>query len=59
MNIITGYLSATSGTVTVGGKDIATGDVVTISKDGATVVATPNSGVTFLGWIDMANHKIL
>ena len=47
------------GSVTVGGNAVSNGDVVTISKDGATVAATPASGVTFLGWIDASNHKII
>ena len=47
------------GGVTVGGNAVNSGDAVTVSKDGTTVVATAASGVTFLGWIDMADHTII
>lgn len=40
------------GSVSVDGNAVADGGVVDISKDGATLTATPNSGVTFLGWTD-------
>ena len=56
---VTFDFDSTLGSVTVAGNAIADGDAVTISKDGAAVVATPASGATFLGWINMADHKII
>ena len=49
----------TLGSVTVGGNAVDNGGVVKISKDGAAVVATPKSGVNFLGWINTADNKII
>ncbi len=40
------------GSVSVDGTAVADGFVTEITKDGATLTATPNSGVTFLGWTD-------
>ena len=46
------------GSVSLDGTVVADGHVAEISKDGATLTATPNSGVAFLGWTD-ANGIIL
>jgi len=56
---VTFEFDSTLGSVTVGGNAVNNGDAVTMSKDGETVVATAASGVTFLGWINTADHKIL
>ena len=40
------------GSVSLDGTVVADGYVTEITKDGATLTATPNSGVTFLGWTD-------
>ncbi|MDO4748112.1 MAG: hypothetical protein Q4A12_02935, partial [Eubacteriales bacterium] len=57
-NVTFEYDSA-MGSVTVGGEAVASGDTKEISlSEGATVVATANSGVTFHGWVD-AEGKIL
>ena len=49
----------TLGGVTAGGVAIEAGSSGTISKDGIELKATPNSGVTFIGWIDTADNSIL
>ncbi len=57
-NVTFEYDSA-MGSVTVGGEAVASGDTKEVSlSEGATVVATANSGVTFHGWVD-AEGKIL
>ena len=47
------------GSITVAGAAVADGGVVAVPVSGAAIVATPASGVTFLGWIDMADHQII
>ena len=39
------------GSITVDGKAVTDGEEVTVGADGAAVVATPNTGAKFLGWI--------
>ncbi|MBE6533918.1 MAG: DUF945 domain-containing protein, partial [Ruminococcaceae bacterium] len=56
---VTFDFDSTLGSVTVGGNAVNSGDVVTIAKEGASIVATPASGVTFLGWINTADNKII
>ena len=47
------------GSVTVDGTAVNSGDIKNITlATGATLVATPNSGATFLGWVD-ADNKII
>ena len=46
------------GSVSLDGAAVANGYVTEIAKYGATLTATPNSGVTFLGWTD-SNGLIL
>ena len=46
------------GSVSLDNTVIADGHIAEISKDGATLTATANSGVTFLGWTD-GNGTIL
>ena len=44
------------GSITVAGEAVANGAVKELSlSEGATLVATPNSGTTFLGWLDGEN----
>ena len=40
------------GSVTAGGTAVANGDVQTVPLSGTALVATPNTGVYFLGWTD-------
>ncbi len=49
---ITFNYNSSLGSVALNGSVVANGYVAEISKDGATLTATANSGVTFLGWID-------
>ena len=42
------------GSITVDGSAVENGADVAIPKDGAELKATPNSGVTFIGWTDDA-----
>ena len=44
-----GSFNASLGTATVGGSSSATGS----SSEGVELIATPKSGVTFLGWVDV------
>ena len=47
------------GSVTAGG-DVASGDTIEVSlADGAVLTATPQSGKTFVGWIDTADNKVI
>ncbi len=43
------------GSVTAGGTAISSGDTVNVETTGVTMVATPKSGATFLGWVDEEN----
>ncbi len=48
------------GSIIVGGNVMANGGKTDISStDGATLVATPNSGYTFLGWLNGSTHELL
>ena len=47
------------GSVTVDGATIANGNTVSVPISGATLVATANSGSTFLGWVNSADGTIL
>ena len=40
------------GSVTVDGSVVSSGETQQIALSGASLVATPNSGVSFLGWVD-------
>ena len=55
---VTFVFDETLGSVSVDGNAVANGDVVAVAAAGATIKATPASGVTFLGWID-GNNKIV
>lgn len=58
-NVTVDYDSAL-GSVTVNGKAVASGEAtVATLVDGATLVATPASGSSFLGWINASNDFIL
>ena len=51
---------STLGSVTAGGSAVASGDSVEATlTDGLALVAAPNSGTTFLGWVNAANGEIL
>ncbi len=43
---------SSKGSVSLDGTAVANGYVTEIAKEGAILTATPNSGVTFLGWTD-------
>ncbi|MBQ9991804.1 MAG: hypothetical protein IJP33_00055, partial [Firmicutes bacterium] len=47
------------GSITVGSSAVASGATHEISSAGATLVATPATGVAFLGWINTADNSIL
>lgn len=47
------------GSITVGGEAVSSDSAVNISSSGTALVATPNSGATFLGWIDTADNRVL
>ena len=48
------------GSVTVDGTSVGNGGVQSVSlSTGAELVATPNSGNTFLGWVDTTSRKLL
>ncbi|MBR3844172.1 MAG: hypothetical protein IKM39_01550, partial [Clostridia bacterium] len=50
----------TLGSVTAGGSAVVSGATQDVNlTDGLALVATPNSGTTFLGWIDADTHEIL
>ena len=58
-NVTFAYESA-FGNVTVNGEAVqANGTKVVTLAEGATLVATPKSGSSFLGWIDPSNNYIL
>ena len=58
-NVTIQYDSAL-GSVTVGGAAVTSGTIQQVSlSDGVTLVATPNSGTTFLAWIDAATGAVL
>lgn len=46
----------TLGSVTVAGSSVANGGTVDIASSGDAIVATPQSGVTFLGWVDESTN---
>ncbi|MBO5340568.1 MAG: hypothetical protein J6A62_06195, partial [Oscillospiraceae bacterium] len=57
---VTFYYDGALGSVTVGGAAIENGTTQKISlSDGAALVATANSGVRFLGWIDEKDGLVL
>lgn len=47
------------GVVTADETVVSSGNSVTVDDSGTTFVATPNSGATFLGWVDTSTQKIL
>lgn len=50
----------TGGSITVGGVAVSNGGSADISsEDGAQLVATPNSGYTFLGWVNGNTNVLL
>ncbi len=50
----------TNGSVTVAGATVPSGNTVGVSTtNGAVLVATPNSGYTFLGWVNASTHELL
>ena len=50
---VTFVFDSTAGSVTVGGEAVTTGHTQTVSlAEGVTLVAAPNAGVAFLGWVD-------
>ena len=57
---VTFNFDSSLGSVTLGGSSISSGTTheVSLSK-GIALVATPRSGVTFLGWIDEADGSLL
>lgn len=55
---VTFQFDSSLGSITVAGVSVANGASQELSIDGATLVATPKSGVTFLGWID-GDNKII
>ena len=52
-SLITFDYNSALGSVALNNSTVADGAVAEISKDGATLTATANSGVTFLGWTDV------
>lgn len=58
-NVTINY-DSTLGSVTAGGRAVTSGTTQEVSlSDGVALVATANSGTTFLGWIDEADGKVL
>ena len=51
--------NAALGGIKLNGSAIGNNVTTDVSSSGATLVATANSGVSFLGWIDLSNYKIL
>lgn len=57
---VTFNYDSTLGSVTVGGFAVTSGTTQEVPlEDGAALVATPNSGTTFLGWVDEADNSVL
>ena len=57
---VTFEFDSTKGSITVDGTAVNSGDVKEVSlTDGATLVATAKSGVTFHGWVDTSDGQIL
>jgi len=48
-----------SGSISVGGTPVNSGDTVEILSTGATIAATPASGATFLAWVDAADYSVV
>ncbi len=57
-NVTFAYDSA-YGSVTVDGKAVASGDVVSVPVTGAALVATKANGGQFIGWIDSTDNSII
>ena len=56
---ITFVYDSTLGSITVDGTETSSGTTKKISVDGTALTAKAGSGVTFLGWIDDADGRIL
>ncbi len=59
-SVVTFNYDSSLGSITVGGEIVESGGSKTLSlTTGAALVATANSGSTFLGWVDEEDGKIL
>ena len=56
---VTFQYDSTLGSITVAGNAVAPDGQVDVPSAGAALVATPASGVAFLGWIDADTHVLL